>query len=147
MRRYRGHLGWGWTMGLRCVLRWCEGERGQRWDACENHLLRQGWLAYAIELGVPVADLLHARLELVHTLSDKSKESLELLDADVEYRGSLLERISLPEDALSLLWSNFVGQYIPLSERERRATHDRNSHLEGPSTLRSTNPVHEQTKS
>jgi hypothetical protein len=52
-----------------------------------------------------VADLLHACLELLHTLSHKAKESIELLDTDVEHRGSFLECVNLLVDAHSLLRS------------------------------------------
>ena len=76
---------------------------------CEDRLLR-GEVTYAAELGVPVADLLHARLELQHTLCHKGKESLELIDTDVEHRRHLLERFSLSVDAHNLLWSNFISR-------------------------------------
>lgn len=95
-----------------------------------------------------MTDLLHARLKLLHTLSHKAKEPIELLDADVEHRGSLLECFGLLEDTHSLLWSNFIGQQISLSkEKKREATHGRNSHLEGSIALNSTKPIHEQPKS
>src|SRR5258706_7039458 len=101
MRWYRRHWGRGRTMRFRRGLRWCEGERGRR-------ILWRGWrgkVAHASKLGVPVADLPHPRLELLHTLSHKAKESIEILDADVEHRGILLERFGLLVDTHSLLWS------------------------------------------
>lgn len=93
-------------MSLRWGLRWYQGERGQR---REDRLLRRGEVAYATELEVPVAHLLHAGLELLHTLCHKSKESLELIDTNVEHR-VLRERFSLLKDPHSLLWSNIVSQ-------------------------------------
>ena len=54
-----------------------------------------------------MADLLHARLELRHTLSHKAEESIELLDADVEHRGILLECLHLLVYTHSLLRSFF----------------------------------------
>jgi len=97
-------------MSLRRGLRWYQGERGLR---CEDRLLRQGGVAYATELGVPVTDLLHARLERLHTLCHKSKESPELIDTDVEHRRILRERFSLLKDAHSLPWSNLSVRKYP----------------------------------
>jgi len=96
-------------MGLRRGLWWHEREHGRRRDAWEVLIQGRGKVAHVGKLRVPVADLLHARLELLHTLSHKAKESIELLDADVEHRGSLLECVNLLEDAHSLLWSFFIG--------------------------------------
>lgn len=93
-------------MSLRLGLRWYQGVRGQR---REDRLLRRREVTYATELEVPVAHLLHACLELLHTLCHKSKESLELIDTNVEHR-VLRERFSLLEDPHSLLWSNLVSQ-------------------------------------
>ena len=91
------------------LWRGLRGYQGERRQMCEDRLL-WGEVTYAAELGVPVADLLHARLELLHTLYHKSKESLELIDTDVEHRRNLLKRFSLPEDAHSLLWLNCISQ-------------------------------------
>ena len=67
-----------------------------------------------------MADLPHARLELLHTLCHKAKESIEILDADVEHRGILLECFSLLVDTHSLLWSNLIGQKIFLNKEKER---------------------------
>jgi len=92
---------------------------------CENRLLWQGKVAHVSECGVPMADLLHARLELMHTLSHKVKESPELLSANVEHWGIPGECVNLFVDANSLLWSNCIDQQISWSKQKRERSNAR----------------------
>ena len=95
-------------MSLGRVLWWCVGEGVWRWE-----------VAHVSELGVPVANLLYARLELLHTLSYKSKVSLELFDTDVEHRRVFRGSIHLFKDAYGLFKYHRSAEVLEQSQKEK----------------------------